>query len=125
MRKAEEDRRKLIEKAALLEKSWELNRECRKFLRENANTWEDKERREEREKERKKQEQIQKACWKKQEFEKKQQIKEKTRLITEMLEGIPKEEAKRLEEEVRKEENLELQMMGQDEQGGDDNGTQE
>ena len=42
-----------------------------------------------------------------------------------MLEGIPKEEAKRLEEEVRKEENLELQMMGQDEQGGDDNGTQE
>ena len=89
------------------------------------NTWEDKDRREEREKERKKQEKIKKASWKKQEFEKNRQIKEKTRLITEMLEGIPKEEAKRLEEEVRKEENLELQMMGQDEQGGDDNGTQE
>ena len=32
-------------------------------------------------------------------------------MITEMLERIPKEEARRLEEEMRKEEKLELQMM--------------
>ena len=64
MRKEEEERKRLIAKANLLEKSWALNRECRKFLRENVNTWEETERREERKKEEMRKEQIQKANWK-------------------------------------------------------------
>ena len=110
MRKEEVERKQLSEKARLLEKSWSLNRECRRFLR-NVNTWEERENKEAHAKDEKRKEQIQKVIWKKNEFQNKQEIKKKKKLITDMLEKLSKVAAQKIEEDMRKEERKELQVM--------------
>ena len=75
------------------------------------NTWEERENKEAHAKDEKRKEQIQKVIWKKNEFQNKQEIKKKNKLITDMLEKLSKVAAQKIEEDMRKEERMELQVM--------------
>ena len=112
LRKQEEDRLKKIEKAEKLEQVWALSKECRRFLKENTTVWIDHNHEMERiGEEERKLAKKEKAKRKKEEFLEGQERKRKVRTITEMLTKIPKVEAERIEQEVRKGEKLELQEM--------------
>ena len=112
LEKEEEKRVKRVEKAKKLEQSWELMRQCRRILKENHTKWQDDaERKEEIDKNEKRAEQMSKAAKKKSEFKEKQDIREKNLKITMLLEKIPKSEAQRIEEEVRRAEKLELREV--------------
>ena len=102
-----------IEKARRLSRGWELIRICREIIKENAKGWEDrKEWAEAEEVLRKRREQVDKANYKKRKFKEKQQVKDRERKITEMMEKIPIVEAEKIEREVRKEEKLEMAEIG-------------
>ena len=108
LRSEEEERRKRIEKAARLQKGWELTIECKRLLLEYSNEWRDDEK---RVKDRERKEQREKAASKKAAFEEKQKIKGIHRRISDMLESVPKTEAEKIELEMRKKENDEFREM--------------
>ena len=106
MEREEKLRIQRIEKAKKLQKTWELNRECRKIIQDLNYNWislEDRE--EERRQTEKREAQLEKARMKKNEYKDKMMIKDKNTKITEMFNSIPKTEAKKIEEEIRKEDN--------------------
>ena len=112
MENEEEMRRRKIEKAKKLQKSWELNNECRRLLKEYDRSWEEiKDDREKERKECEKAERIRRATLRKEEYKEKEKVKERDRKITEMLHSLPEVESERIEKEVRKEENRELQEI--------------
>ena len=77
-----------------------LNIECRKFLKDNERNWlEHREEMEKLEIETMRQEKLRKARGKKAKSQENQEIKDKNRKITEMLEKIPTVEADRIEKE--------------------------
>ena len=114
MEREEKARMERIEKAERLSKAWDLSRECRKFLRENATAWIDHEHEmEKRRKEEKKQEQRNKAKAEKEKFKEDYNRKTRMRTIREMLSQIPRVEAEKIENDVRRDERKELSEMKQ------------
>ena len=112
MENEEEERRKKIEKAKKLQKSWELNNECRRLLKEYDRGWEEiEDKREKEKKEWEKKERIKKANSRKEEYKEKERRKEYDRKITEMLKSIPVVESEKIENTIRREENQELQEI--------------
>ena len=112
MRKDEEDRRKRIEKATKLQKSWELMRECSRILEEGLSTWKTRSEREDDMVEaNERAERVGRANAKKMEYRKKEEIKDKCRKITDMFKEVPKTEAQRMATEIRKEEKAELEKL--------------
>ena len=107
MEQEERTRIQRMERAKKLQKSWELSRECRKILQEMNHNWISLEDRIEEKRESEKREiQVEKATRKGKEYKEKQLIKAKNMKITDMFSSIPKTEARRIEEEVRKEEGI-------------------
>ena len=87
IRKQEEERETRIQKARMMEKSWELVRECRKFLQDNERTWQEhREEMRSKEEEAARQQQIGRAVEKQRKFREKQEVKDKKRRNNEMLE---------------------------------------
>ena len=112
MRKDEEERRKRIEKATKLQKSWELVRECSRILEEGLSTWKTRSEREDDMVEaNERAERIGRANAKKMEYRKKEEIKDKCRKITDMFKEVPRTEAQRMAAEIRKEEKAELEKL--------------
>ena len=109
MRKEEEERIQKIEKAQRLSRGWELNKLCREIIKENTKNWDERDEKVEKERmEKERNDQIEKAKNKQRKFREK---RENNRKITELLESIPEVEAKKIEKEVKKRENLELNTM--------------
>ena len=103
-----------IEKAERLIKVWDLSRECRRFLKENSTAWIDHEHdMEKRKKEEKKQEQRDRARAEKEKFMDGHNRKTRMRTIREMLSQIPRVEAERIEDDVRRDERREFAEMKQ------------
>ena len=112
LEREEEDRKARIEKAARLNKTWELMRICREIIKENANAWiERKDKLEKKKEEIDREERRSKARSKKREFTEKEEAKSRVRKITDMLSKIPVVEAEKIEREIRKGQNLELTTM--------------
>ena len=110
--KEKKDRLERIAKARKLEKVWELSRECSRFLKENTTTWIDHNHAmEHRKKEEQKLEQKERAKAAKQKFLEDHTRKTRMRSIQEMLRRIPKNEAERIEDEVKSAERRELAEM--------------
>ena len=105
----EEERSRRLEKAQRLNRSWELMRLCKEYIRENSNKWVDRE--DEEEKARKREEQRQKALNKKEEFKKKHENKMKMQKITDLLTKIPMEEARKIEMDIKRKERNELKEI--------------
>ena len=112
LEREEEDRKARIEKAARLNKTWELMRICREIIKENANAWiERKDKLEKKKEEIDREERRSKARSKKREFTEKEEAKSRVRKITDMLSKIPVVEAEKIEREIRKGQNLVLTTM--------------
>ena len=101
-----------MEKAKTLQKSWELNRECRKILQELNSNWVSLEDKivEQRINE-KRDLQIGKAMEKRNKYKEKQLIQEKNQKITDMFEAIPKTEARKIQDDLRAEDNREFREI--------------
>ena len=109
LKKEEDERIEKVEKAQRLNRGWELNRLCREIIKENAKNWDEREEKQEKERiELEKKEKIEKAKYKQKEYREK---RETTRKITDMMSSIPEVEAQKIEKEMRKKENLELNTM--------------
>ena len=112
IQKDEEDRKRKIEKAKKLQKSWDFTRECIRLLEEGLSTWKTlEERKEDQEVKNRRENQKEKAEIKKKEYKKKEERKQKCRKINEFFKEIPKTEAARIASEIRKDEMEELTRM--------------
>ena len=109
MREEEDARNRRIEKATRIQRGWELTVECKRLLLEFDNEWKNEEKRKEkRQKDLERQDQIGRAAGKKRTFEEKQKKSKIDQKITDMLKSIPRNEAEKIEAEVRRKENEEF-----------------
>ena len=112
MREEEEQRRRRIEKAARLQRGWELTVECKRILLEFDNNWRsEEESKEKRQRDKEREEQRGKAARKKEEFKEKIKKRDIGQKITDMLMSIPKSEAEKIEADLRRKENEEFREM--------------
>ena len=102
----QEEREKRIEKKNMREKSYQLLRECRKYLEENEKEWEKK--KFEREKEIKKQERLAKAKFEQEKLRNKVRERNLKIEIKTKMDELPKNEKRKIENEEEKKKNLEL-----------------
>ena len=108
IRKEKETMEKTVRKAMRLSKGWGLMIECKNFLRENSNNWQDMQNKIE---EREKKERFEMVRYKKEKLKEKEAIKKTNKKINDMLETIPKVEAERIEMEIRNREKIELKEI--------------